>query len=136
MIQCDEARLICRPCLKGGLECGYELPAAQTRAQALNETRQHLQDELQVYTTLICALRCADSNTSVKMLDHLRNGDYDGVLLNNNTGSEMVPQADSAYPWDYLPVIDRRHLGSRAHMLPPHRPSIPVHIGDRMYYVS
>jgi hypothetical protein len=133
-MQCDEARPICKPCVKGKLECGYELPAGQTRAQASSETRQRLQDELQVCTALICALRCADSNTSARILEHLRHGDYDAALLRNDSGSRMGPRADIAYPWDHLPVIGQRHLGLHAHMLPPLRAGIPIQHGSRVYY--
>jgi hypothetical protein len=135
-MQCDEARPICKPCLKARLRCGYELPAGQTWAQASSEIRQHLQDELQVYTALICALRCADSKTSARMLDHLRRGDYDGVLLRNDSGSDMGSRADITYPWGPLPVIDQQHLGLHAHMLPRLRASIPTQYGDSMYHTS
>jgi hypothetical protein len=135
-MQCDEARPICKPCLKARLRCGYELPAGQTRAQASSEIRQRLQDELQVYAALICALRCADSKTSARMLDHLRRGDYDGALLRKDSGSEMGSRADIAHPWDPLPVIDQRHLGLHAHMLPPLRTGIPTQYGGRVYHTS
>jgi hypothetical protein len=100
----------------------------------LNETYQRLLDELHVYTALICALRCADSDTSVRMLDHLQHGDYDGALSRNDPGSEMTPPADRAYPFDRLPVIAKRHIGLRAHMLPSARASIPVHHGGRVHH--
>jgi hypothetical protein len=135
-MQCDEARPICKPCLKGNLQCGYELPAGQTRAQASSEIRQRLQGELQAYTALICALRCADSNTSARMLRHLRHGDYDGALLRNDSGSGMASRAEVAYPWDSLPVIDQRHLGLHAHMLPPLKAGIPMRYGSRVYHPS
>jgi hypothetical protein len=135
-MQCDEARPTCKPCLKSNLQCGYELPAGQTRAQASSETRQRLQGELQAYTALICALRCADSNTSARMLDHLRHGDYDGALLRNDSGSEMAPRADVAYPWDSLPVIDQRYLGLHPHTLPPLKAGIPMQYGSRLYHPS
>jgi hypothetical protein len=133
-MQCDEARPICKPCLKGKLRCGYELPAGQTRAQASIEIRQRLQDELQVYTALICALRCADSKTSARMLEHLRHGDYDGALLRNDSGSEMGPRADIAYPWDAPASIDQRHISLHTHMLPPLRAGIPIQQSGRVYH--
>jgi hypothetical protein len=135
-MKCDEARPICRPCLKGKLECGYELPAGQTRAQASSKTRQRLQDELQVYTALICALRCADSNTSTRILEHLRHGDYDGALLRNDSGSRMGPRADITYPWDHLPVTSQRHLDLHAHILPPLRAGILTQYDGRVYHPS
>jgi hypothetical protein len=135
-MQCDEARPICKPCLKGKLKCGYKLPAGQTRAQASSETRQRLQDELQVYKALICALRCADSNTSAKMLEHLRHGDYGGALLRNDSSSEMSSRADIVYPWDALPVTDQRHLGLHAYMLPPLSAGIPTQYDGRVYHAS
>jgi hypothetical protein len=70
------------------------------------------------------------------MLDHLRHGDYDGALSRNDSGSEMAPRADIAYPWDSLPVIDQRHLGLHAHMLPPLKVGIPMQHGSRVYHPS
>jgi hypothetical protein len=135
-MQCDEARPTCKPCLKGNLQCEYELPARQTRAQVSSEIRQRLQGELQAYTALICALCCADSNTSARMLDHLRHGNYYGALLRNDSGSEMAPREDVAYPWLPLPIIDQRHLGLHAHTLPPLKAGVPMQYGSRVYHPS
>jgi hypothetical protein len=77
----------------------------------LNETYQRLLDELHVYTAFICALRCADLDTSVRMLDHLQHGDYDGALSRNDPGSEMTPPADRAYPFDRFVPICSHQLG-------------------------
>ena len=39
IVQCDELRPVCRPCVKARLACAYELPPGQTRAQAMIESQ-------------------------------------------------------------------------------------------------
>lgn len=134
MIQCDEARPICRPCLKGKLACGYELLAGQTRAQASTETQQRLRGELHAYAALIHALRCSDSNASVTILDRLRHGDYDEALLRNDSAFEMAPLADRVYPWECPLFEDERHLELRTDMLPPIGAIMPVRNNGRLRF--
>lgn len=117
--QCDEARPSCRSCLKVKAACEYEFPAGQTRNQALSENQRRLQGQLRTLTSLIHALRCADANTSGRILSHLRYGDYDGTLLCDDSSSYMAQNADKVYPWEELPSDERPQLGSRNIVLPP-----------------
>jgi hypothetical protein len=112
--------------LKGKLTHEFKLPAGQTRTQALYETRQRLQNKLHAYTALIYALHYADSNVPTTILDRLRQGDYDKILLRNDSASEMGPLTNRAYPWGYLPFEDQLHPELRTYMLLPVRRIIPV----------
>ena len=122
--QCDEARPTCKPCSKARAVCDYERPAGQTRNQALSKNQRRLQSQLRTFTSLIHALRCADINTSGRILRHLRHGDYDGILLCDDSSSDMTQRADKVYPWEDLPSDERPQPGSRNIVLP--------HVGDLM----
>lgn len=117
--QCDESRPSCKPCLKAKAACEYEFSAGQTRNQALSENQRRLQGQLRTFTSLIYALRCADSNDSGRILRHLRRGDYDGTLLCDDSSSNMTRHADKVYPWEDLPQDELPQSGSRHTMLPP-----------------
>lgn len=117
--QCDEARPGCKPCLKAKAACEYEFAAGQTRNQALSENQRRLQVQLRTSTSLIRALRCADSNDSGRILCHLRRGDYDGTLLCDGSSSDMTRHADKVYPWEDLSQDEGLQPGSRHTMLPP-----------------
>jgi hypothetical protein len=69
--QCDESRPTCTSCLRGQLRCAYELPAGQTRTQALIESQQGLREELHSHVSLIHALPCVDSDAATQTLNHL-----------------------------------------------------------------
>jgi len=118
-IRCDEARPSCRPCLKAKAACEYEFPAGQTRNQALAEKRRRLQGQLRTFASLIHALRCVDANTSGRILRHLRHGDYDGILLCDDSSSDMTQHADKVYPWDHLSSEEQSQPGSHHIVLPP-----------------
>ena len=117
--QCDEARPSCKPCLKAKAACRYEHSAGQTQSQALTENQRRLQGQLRTFTSLIHALRWADSNDSGRILRHLRRGDYDGTLLCDDSSSDMTWHPDKVYPCEDLSQADRPQSGSRHTMLPP-----------------
>jgi hypothetical protein len=117
--QCDKARPSCRPCLKVKAACEYEFPAVQARNQALSENQRRLQGQLRTFTLLVYTLRCADANTSGRILSHLRHGDYDGTLLCDNSNSYMTQDPDKVYPWEDLPSEEQPQPGSRNIVLPP-----------------
>lgn len=117
--QCDEARPCCKACLKAKAAREYEFSAGQTRNQALSENQRRLQGQLRTFTSLIHALRCADSNTSGRILRHLRRVDYDGTLLCDDSSSDMTRHADKVYPWEDLSQDERPQSGSRYTPLPP-----------------
>ena len=117
--QCDEARPSCRPCLKAKTACQYEFPAGQTRHQALSENQRRLQGLLRTCKSLIHAWRRADAIRSSLILRHLRHGDYDGILLCDNSSSDMTQNADKVYPWEDLPSDERSQPGRRNIVLPP-----------------
>ena len=123
--QCDEARPSCRPCLKAKTVCEYEFPAGQTRNQALAEKQRRLQGQLRTFASLIHALRCVDANTSGRILRHLRHGDYDGILLCDNSSSNIAQHADKVYHWKDLTPDEQPQPGSRHNVLPP--------VGDLMF---
>lgn len=103
--QCDETRPHCRPCFKAKLSCAYELPAGQTRQQALMENQHKIQHELEAHASLIHTLRCLPSDASVRVLNALREGAYDGVLLGTGGISDATELIQSGtqpdYPWEY-----------------------------------
>jgi hypothetical protein len=103
--QCDETRPHCRPCLKAKLTCAYELPAGQTRQQALIENQFKIQNELEAHASLIQTLRCLPAEASARVLTALREGEYDHVLLGTagSTDGNEVPQPEApvSYPWEY-----------------------------------
>jgi len=117
--QCDEARPTCKPCSKARAVCDYERPAGQTRNQALSKNQRRLQSQLRTFTSLIHALRCADINTSGRILRHLRHGDYDGILLCDNPSSDMTQHTDKVYPWEDMSSDEQPQPGSRNVVLPP-----------------
>jgi hypothetical protein len=105
--------------LKAKAACEYELPAGQTRKQALAEKQRRLQGQLRTIASLIHALRCVDANTSVRILRHLRHGDYDGILLCDNSSSDIAQHADKVYPWKDLTSDEQPQPGNRHNVLPP-----------------
>jgi hypothetical protein len=117
--QCNEAHPRCKPCLKAKAACEYEFSAGQTRNQALSENQRRLQGQSRTFTSLIYALRCADSNASGRILRHLRRGDYDGTLLCDDSSSDMTRHADKGYPWEDLSQDERPQSESRYTTLPP-----------------
>lgn len=117
--QCDEARPCCKACLKAKAACEYEFSAGQTRNQALSENQRRLQGQSRTFTSLIHALRCADSNASGRILRHLRRGDYDGTLLCDDSSSDMTRHADKVYPWEDLSQDERPQSGSHYTTLRP-----------------
>lgn len=105
------------------------------------ESQQRLRDELHSHTSLIHALRCTDTNSSVQMLNRLRHGDYDSALLGPEFAARSNSQEPRTYPWEecidesqrqrnrdtelLLPPIEncppgRHDSGPHSHYLPPH----------------
>ena len=120
MVQCDELRPVCRPCVKARLACAYELPPGQTRAQAMIESQQRLREELHSHSSLIHALRCTDANSSVQMLNRLRHGDYDSALLGTDLASRSNSQESRAYPWEEcIDESQRQRTRDTKMLLPP-----------------
>lgn len=99
--------------------CEYEFPTGQTRNQALAENQRRLQGQLRTFTSLMHALRYVDANTSGRILRHLRHGDYDEILLCDNSSSDMTQHADKVYPWEDLSSDEQPQPGSRHIVLPP-----------------
>lgn len=64
-------------------------------------------------------LRCVDANTSGRILRHLRHGDYDGILLCDNSSSNIAQHADKVYHWKDLTPDEQPQPGSRHNVLPP-----------------
>jgi hypothetical protein len=58
-------------------------------------------------------------NTSDRILRHLRHGDYDGILLCDNSSSDITQHADKVYPWEDLSPDEQPQPGSRHIVLPP-----------------
>lgn len=112
--------------MKGRLVCAYELPAGQTRNQALSHDLHRLQDRLHTYSSLIHVLRCTDSDNSSQILDHLRRGKYDSSLPCNDFASETVPHADRVYPWEESPTKDPLQSPSWDNNLPPIHDLMPI----------
>lgn len=112
--------------MKSRLACGYELPAGQTRNQALSQGFRQLQDQLHTYSSLIHALRCMDSEASSHMLNDLRRGNYDETLLCNDSISEIIPHADRIYPWEESPARKPLQPQSCQTNLPPISNLMPV----------
>ncbi|GAB7326302.1 hypothetical protein MBLNU13_g10278t1 [Cladosporium sp. NU13] len=120
IVQCDEVRPVCRPCVKARLACAYELPPGQTRAQAMIESQQRLREELHSHSSLIHALRCTDANSSIQMLNRLRHGDYDSALLGTDLASRPTSQESRTYPWEEcIDESQRQRTRDTGMLLPP-----------------
>jgi len=100
-VKCDEARPRCGSCRKRHFECAYELPAGQTRTQALIQSQQDLREQMRSNVSFIYALRCVGSNEATQMLCRLRKGDYDESLLGERStfGQGTAPTSEG-FPWD------------------------------------
>lgn len=110
--QCDEARSRCGSCRKRHFECAYELPAGQTRTQALIQSQQDLREQMRSHVSFIYALRCVGSNEATQMLRRLRKGDYDESLLGERStfGRSTGPTSED-FPSD---DVANRHGGYNA----------------------
>ena len=105
--------------MKAKAACEYEFPAGHTRNQALAENQRRLHGQLRTIASLVHASRCVDANTSDRILRHLRHGDYDGILLCDNSSSDLSQHADKVYPWEDLSPDEQPQPGSRHIVLPP-----------------
>jgi hypothetical protein len=108
--QCDESRPTCTSCLRGQLRCAYELPAGQTRTQALIESQKRLREELHSHVSLIHALRCVDPDAATQTLKHLRQGSYDGTLLGKNPASRRMELGSQIFSWERSQCKDQESL--------------------------
>lgn len=109
--------------MKSHFECAYELPAGQTRTQALIQSQQDLREQIRSHVSFIYALRCVGSNEATQMLCRLRKGDYDESLLGERStfGQGTVPTSEG-FPWDDLA---NRHGGYNG-LLDPYLETMPV----------
>lgn len=65
----------------------------------MSDSQQRLRDELHLHTSLIHSLRCVDQETSIRILQHLRAGTYDGTLLGRDS-PQTTADGERIYPWD------------------------------------
>ncbi|OQN95352.1 hypothetical protein B0A48_18738 [Cryoendolithus antarcticus] len=101
MHQCDETRPSCKSCSKAKLTCEYELPAGQTRQQALVENQSRIQHELEAHASLISTLRTLPLNAAVEVLNRLRRGQYDGILVGGRESRDGTEVQQGSFPWEY-----------------------------------
>ncbi|KAK6416921.1 hypothetical protein LTR95_017399 [Oleoguttula sp. CCFEE 5521] len=100
-MKCDETRPSCKSCSKARLTCEYELPAGQTRQQALVENQSKIQHELEAHASLISTLRTVRSNAAVEVLNRLRGGQYDGILVGGRESRNGTEVQQGSFPWEY-----------------------------------
>nr|OQO30929.1 hypothetical protein B0A51_04156 [Rachicladosporium sp. CCFEE 5018] len=100
-IKCDETRPNCKSCGKAKLTCEYEQPAGQTRQQALVENQSKIQHELEAHASLISTLRTLPSNAAVEILNRLRGGQYDGILVDRRESRDGTEGQQGSFPWEY-----------------------------------
>nr|OQO22670.1 hypothetical protein B0A51_16498 [Rachicladosporium sp. CCFEE 5018] len=100
-IKCDETRPKCKSCGKAKLTCEYELPAGQTRQQALVENQSKIQHELEAHASLISTLRTLPSDAAVEVLNRLREGQYDGILVGGRESRDGTEVQQGSFPWEY-----------------------------------
>ncbi|OQN95163.1 hypothetical protein B0A48_18758 [Cryoendolithus antarcticus] len=99
--KCDETRPKCKSCGKAKLTCEYELPAGQTRQQALVEHQSKIQHELEAHASLISTLRTLPSDAAVEVLNRLREGQYDGILIGRRESQDGTEVQHASFPWEY-----------------------------------
>ncbi len=75
------------------------------------ENQQYLQRHLQIYTSLISSLRRLDFENSVVLLNRLRGGNYDGILLRNDFAFRMSSVSKERYLWEYPLDENEAHRG-------------------------
>ena len=132
MTQCDEVRPTCRSCTRRDLPCQYELPAGQTRTQALSENQQRLQNQIHVHRSLIRSLQWADSKRSLHIFGNLRRGHYDEVLSLDEGVCRTDSLTNKDYPWEDQ-IAQDEHCGKRpAGVLPPIRALVHLQDNDSM----
>ncbi|KAK6439874.1 hypothetical protein LTR95_003906 [Oleoguttula sp. CCFEE 5521] len=100
-IKCDETRPKCKSCGKAKLPCQYELPAGQTRQQALVENQSKIQHELEAHASLISTLRTLPTDAANEVLTRLREGQYDGILVGRRESLDDTEVQQISYPWEY-----------------------------------
>ncbi|OQO09446.1 hypothetical protein B0A48_04845 [Cryoendolithus antarcticus] len=100
-IKCDETRPKCKSCGKAKLPCQYELPAGQTRQQALVENQSKIQHELEAHASLISTLRTLPTDAANEVLSRLREGQYDGILVGRPASLDGTEVQQISYPWEY-----------------------------------
>ncbi|OQN95428.1 hypothetical protein B0A48_18485 [Cryoendolithus antarcticus] len=100
-IKCDESRPSCKSCGKAKLTCEYDLPAGQTRQQALVENQSKIQHELEAHASLISTLRTVPSNAAVEVLHLLRGGQYDGIFVGGRESRDGTEVQQGSFPWEY-----------------------------------
>lgn len=74
--------------------------------------QQRLRDELQCSSSLIHILRSTDREHAFWILDQLRRGAYDGILLGAKDGSRLVGSSDGLYPWEMLREAENQQVQS------------------------
>ncbi|KAK6439518.1 hypothetical protein LTR95_004269 [Oleoguttula sp. CCFEE 5521] len=101
MHQCDETRPSCKSCGKAKLSCKYELPAGQTRQQALAQNQSKIQHELEAHASLISTSRTLPSDAAVEVLHRLRGGQYDGILVGGRESRDGTEVQQGSFPSEY-----------------------------------
>lgn len=57
------------------------------------------QYELRTYSSLIYHLRCSEREASIRIVDRLRAGAFDGVLVTNER-SKILSEDENEFPWE------------------------------------
>lgn len=85
----------------------------------MSDSQQRLRDELHRHTSLIHSLRCVDQVTSIRILEHLRGGAYDGTLLGRDAPQRSA-DGERIYLWDSMvdELRDRPRWNSRGMSMP------------------
>jgi hypothetical protein len=130
--QCDEVRPTCQSCTRRGLACQYELPAGQTRIQALSENQQRLQSQIHIYKSLIRSLQWADSRSSLHILENLRCGHYNGALSLGDGVCRTDSPTNKTYPWEDQLAQDEHWRKHPAGVLPPIRTLVHLQNNNSM----
>jgi hypothetical protein len=130
--QCDEVRPICRSCTRRDLACQYELPAGQTRTQALSENQQRLQSQTRVYKSLIRSLQRANSRSSLHILENLRRGHYNEALSLDDGVCRTDSPINKIYPWEDQIAQDEHCRKHTTGVLPPIRTLVHLQDNDSM----
>lgn len=80
------------------------------------DVQQRLRNELQRYSSLVHTLRVVDSKHAQWVLDQLRQGAYDGILLGNVPDSELLrAPSNNIFPWEEV----KEAPGNESQGLPP-----------------
>lgn len=79
------------------------------------DVQQRLRNELQRYSSLVHTLRVVDSKHAQRILDQLRQGTHDGIVLGNVPDPGLLRgPGDNIFPWEEV----EEARGNESHGLP------------------